>query len=126
MQFKAPKDDAKYHWTQHIARKMMRYGLSADRIKRVIRAPVRAEEGVAEGTVAVMQKAGAAKRPSEIWVMYRDRTTAERPKELTTADLLSGKKIVITAWRYPGVSPIREQIPLPPGLLAELKREKLL
>ncbi len=107
MQFKIPRNDNKYTWTQHVVRKMLHYGLSADRVKRVIRAPQRAEDGIAPETTAVMQKAGSKKKPSEIWVMY-----AQRRKPL---------KIIITAWRYPGVSPIRDQIPIPQDILAELK-----
>lgn len=118
MQFNIPKNDEKYHWTQHVVQKMMYYGLSADRVKRVIRAPKRAEEGIAENTIAVMQPAGSKKNPQEIWVMY-----AEKGKPLTgKKDLLSSrKKVVITAWRYPGISPVRDQIPIPADILSELK-----
>jgi hypothetical protein len=87
---------------------MMHYGLSADRVKRVIRSPKRMEEGIAPGTLAAMQTAGSKKKPSEVWVMYAER----KPK-----------KVIITAWRYPGVSPVRDQIPIPADILAELKRE---
>lgn len=127
MQFKVPKDDAKYHWTQHVVRKMMHYGLSADRIRRVIRAPARAEKGVAEHTVAVMQKAGTAKRPSEIWVMYSDVGKSEKKKlsfdKLRTPSSQTSRKVIITAWRYPGISPVREQMPIPADIMAELKKE---
>ena len=34
------------------------------------------------------------------------------------------KKVIITAWRYPGVSPIREAIPIPNDILEELKNIK--
>ncbi len=111
MRFKIPKDDDKYQWTQHVMRKMMHYGLSADRIKRVIRAPKRMEKGIAEATSAAMQTAGSKKNPSEIWTMWAVR---------------GRRKIIITAWRYPGVSPIREAIPIPADIIAELKREGLL
>ena len=108
MQFKLPKNDDKYRWTQHVIRKMAFYGLSSDRIKRVIRSPKRAENGVAEDTVAVMQPAGTKAKPAEIWTMY-----AERGKQ----------KVIITAWRYPGVSRVRDAIPIPADILAELKKE---
>ena len=108
MKFKFPKNDEKYHWTNHVGRKMMFYGLSADRIKRVIRNPKRSEKGIAPNTIAVMQPAGTKQRPYEIWSMY-----ATRGK----------KKIIITAWRYPGISPIRETIPIPADILEELKKE---
>lgn len=115
MEFKFPKNDDKYFWTNHVGRKMMFYGLSADRIKRVMRSPKRSENGVAEGTVAVMQPAGSKTRPSEVWVMY------QAPSKRGM-----GRKIVITAWRYPGISPVRDEIPIPIDILEELKREKLI
>lgn len=125
MQFKQPKDDLKYHWTQHVGRKMMQYGLSADRIKRVMRYPRRVEKGIAPDTVAVMQPAGSEKNPSEIWVMYAQsgakKKAGKKPKNPLEALLNQPKKIVITAWRYPGVSPVRDQIPIPSDILAELK-----
>lgn len=121
MQFKLPRDDAKYRWTNHVIRKMMHYGLSPDRVKRVIRAPKRMEVGIAENTLAAMQVAGSKKNPSEIWVMW-----AERGQKPTKADpLKTVQKIIITAWRYPGTSPVRDEIPIPANILAELKREKL-
>ena len=115
MEFKFPKNDEKYFWTNHVGRKMMFYGLSADRIKRVMRSPKRSENGVAEGTIAVMQPAGSKTRPSEVWVMY------QAPSKRGM-----GRKIVITAWRYPGISPVRDEIPIPIDILEELKREKLI
>ena len=63
------------------------------------------EEGVAPDTVAVMQPAGH-KRPYEVWVMYQ-----KKPKI-----------IVISAWRYPGISPVRAAIPIPEDILSELIR----
>jgi hypothetical protein len=33
----------------------------------------------------------------------------------------SGQKKIIVAWRYPGISPIKE-IPIPPEILEELKK----
>lgn len=115
MEFKFPKNDEKYFWTNHVSRKMMFYGLSADRIKRIMRSPKRSENGIAEGTIAVMQSVGSKTRPSEVWVMYQ--ALSKRGKS---------RKIIITAWRYPGVSPIRDEIPIPVDILEELKREKLI
>lgn len=107
MQFKAPKDDKKYSWTMHVTGKMMYYGISEGLIKRVVRSPKRMEEGIAEGTIAVMQPTGT-KQQKEVWVMYQL--------------LPNNKKRIITAWRYPGISPVRSEIPIPEDILAELKR----
>lgn len=111
MRFKLPKNDSRYHWTNHIIAKMMFYGLTPDRVKRVLRTPKRSEKGVAENTVAVMQPSSNSKKPSEIWTMYQKR---------------GSKFIMITAWRYPGISPIREEIPIPADILRELRDEGLL
>lgn len=118
MEFKFPKNDDKYFWTNHVGRKMMFYGLSADRIKRVMRNPKRSENGVAEGTIAVMCPYGTSPRgrqpyKGEIWVMYQ--APSKRGK---------GRKIIITAWRYPGVSRVRDEIPIPADILEELKSIK--
>lgn len=116
----------------------MFYGLSADRIKRVMRSPKRSENGIAEGTIAVMQPAGSKTRPSEVWVMY---AVSNKPHTLSLSkgsyndkslDKLgmigqkANQKIVITAWRYPGVSPVRDEIPIPADILEELKREGII
>ena len=124
MEFKFPKNDDKYYWTNHVGRKMMFYGLSADRIKRVMRSPKRSEKGIAEGTIAVMSPYGRsreARQPGkpdwkgEVWVMYQ--ALGKRGK---------GRRIIITAWRYPGVSPIRDEIPIPIDILEELKRDGII
>lgn len=84
------------HWTHHSRNKMRYYRLSETRVKRVLRAPFRTEEGIVPKTVAYMQQAGSIKHPSEIWAMV-----LEEPKS----------RKIITAWRYPGKSPIRNPIP---------------
>lgn len=88
------------HFTEHARFKMRQYGLSEARVKRVLRAPVRVEVGIAPKTVAAMQPTGA-KRPQEVWCMYQD-----TPK----------KRKIIAVWRYPGVSPVRERPPFPEDL----------
>jgi hypothetical protein len=99
MQFKAPKNTAQYFWTSHALGKMRYYGLTAQRVLRVIKNPQRKEEGVAENTTAVMQPASINKKKtwsSEIWAMYQ---------------IVKGQNKIISAWRYPGVSPKRNFIP---------------
>jgi hypothetical protein len=108
MRFNLPKNDSKYHWTQHCIRKMLFYGLTADRVKRIIGNPKRVENGVAENTIAVMVSGLNNKKPSEVWTMYQQKGV---------------RKIVISAWRYPGVSPVGKQIPIPADILEELKKE---
>jgi hypothetical protein len=94
------------------------YGLSPDRVKRVIRNPKRVEEGIAENTIGVMQPSTNIKKPTEVWVMYQQKlkVTSEKLK-------VGGQKIIISAWRYPGVSPIGKKIPIPADILEELRSE---
>jgi hypothetical protein len=100
MQFKAPKNTEKYFWTGHALGKMQYYGLTAQRILRVINNPQRKQEGIAENTVAVMQPASVNRKKqiwsSEIWVMYQIANTQYK---------------IISAWRYPGVSPKSDSVP---------------
>ncbi len=131
MEFKFPKNDEKYYWTNHVGRKMMFYGLSADRIKRVMRNPRRSEKGIAEGTIAVMCPVGALASgghqktrqswKSEIWVMYQQKIKKSKFKNQNL-----GQKIIITAWRYTGISPVRDEIPIPADILEELKRDGII
>lgn len=84
-------------WTEHARQKMRFYGLSENRLKRVLRHPTRVEHGIAPATTALMQPA-TVKHTSEIWIMVMKRRA---------------QLIVITAWRYPGKSPIRGNLPVP-------------
>lgn len=121
-----PENNNRYEWTAHSWEKMQYYNISEGRIKRIIRFPERTEEGIAEDTVAVMQKAGTS-RYSEIWVMYslasaRGMTKSQIriPKNLGNINLNTNKRIrIITAWRYPGKSPERD--PIPSEVLEEIR-----
>ncbi|PIP22787.1 MAG: hypothetical protein COZ91_01345 [Candidatus Nealsonbacteria bacterium CG_4_8_14_3_um_filter_39_7] len=95
-------------WTEHSKRKMRYYRLSEGKVLRVLRRPDRKEEGIAPKTIAVMQKSGTKKRPTEIWMMYQIKNEKLR------------KVIIISAWRYPGISPIGEKLPIPIDILEEL------
>lgn len=118
MNLESLKKDSKYHWTNHVIRKMTFYGLSPDRVKRVIRNPKRVEDGVAENTIAVMSPGSNKKKPSEVWTMYQNKLKVESGKLK-----VEGKKIIISAWRYPGISPVGRAIPIPADILEELKNE---
>lgn len=107
MQFKPPRNDAKYQWTQHVQDKMRYYGISESLIKRITRFPKRKEEGIAANTIAAMQTNTNPKKPTEIWVMYQQ--------------VGDTKKKIISAWRYPGVSPVGKKIPIPDEILQELE-----
>lgn len=108
----------------------MFYGLTADKVKRIIRNPKRVENGVAENTIAVMVSGSNNKKPSEVWAMYQQKDV---------------RKIIISAWRYPGISPVGKQtralnklsarpstniisalVPIPADILEELKKEGII
>ncbi len=98
-------------WTRHAREKMRFYNLSENRVKRVLRNPDRKEEGIAPNTLAVMQRTGTKKHPKEIWVMY----------QIIKSKAKSQKLKVISAWRYPGISPIGKEIPIPDDVLKDLE-----
>jgi len=137
MNFESLKKDTKYHWTNHVIRKMLFYGLSPDRVKRVIRNPKRVEEGIAENTIGVMSPSTNIKKPTEVWVMYqlsrkadtlikRSESKGASIDKLGTIGHSANRKIIISAWRYPGVSPVGKKIPIPQDILEELKNEGII
>jgi len=97
-------------WTKHVLKKMRYYQLSKSRLKRILNNPERKELGIAPGTIAAMQPTNSKKHPTEVWLMYQ--TTKSKVK--------SPKLKVITAWRYPGKSPIHGPTPIPEEILEEL------
>ncbi|OGN05365.1 MAG: hypothetical protein A2746_00615 [Candidatus Yanofskybacteria bacterium RIFCSPHIGHO2_01_FULL_44_22] len=110
-------------------RKTVFYGLSAERIKRVIRNPERSEKGIAPDTIAVMQSAGNGRGHYEVWVMYaaaKPRVQSAKFKAQNQNQNIVSRKIIITAWRYPGTSPVREAIPIPTNILEELREEGII
>ena len=121
MQFKIPKNTEKYEWTQHAAYKMKQYGLTAQRILRVVKNPQRTEEGIVKNTIAVMQPASLRTKDGkrvwsqEIWAMYQIKGKSKNEKGKTFG---MAKIRLISAWRYPGVSPKRD--PIPEEILREL------
>jgi len=116
MQFKPPLNTNTISWTKHSIEKMKFYGLTPQRVLRVLKKPDRCQEAVAEGCIACMQTL-KNKAMSEIWMMYADKTQ-------DTINNKQGKlkhKKIITAWRYPTVSPIQDKIPIPQDILDEIK-----
>ena len=108
--FKEPKNNGKYYWTKHALEKMKFYGLSEQRVLRVLKSPERCEEGVVEGCRAYMQTLGE-KRKTEIWVMVDAR------------NLRNNQQKIVTVWRYPGKSPVRGEVPIPRDVLEQILEE---
>ena len=71
------------------------YGLSEQRVRRIIHTPKRTEEGIVPKTIAMMQSAGSKKHPYELWAMVQEDNKRRK---------------VISAWRYPGVTKPRSEI----------------
>lgn len=122
---KEPKDTQTLYWTKHSKIKMRQYQLSAARVLRVLRNPKRKEEGVALRTIAVMQPYGTKKHSKEIWVMYqiiKSKVRGPVPEGRGSFDRIERQKLkIISAWRYPGKSPVGKPPPIPEDTLEELK-----
>jgi hypothetical protein len=118
--------------TRHAEFKMRQYGLSEQKVRGVIRNPRRREDGVAKDTVAVMQPVspkrdakGAETWKQEIWVMYQLRKSGAIFKSQIPIFNSTQQKIrIISAWRYPGVSPKRS--PIPEEILREIEEGSIL
>lgn len=98
-------------FTAHARYKMKQYGLSEQKVKGIIRNPRRTQKGIAPQTAAVMQPispkmvAGKEVWKQEIWTMFVK-------KKYTLAGPLGRESIrIISAWRYPGMSPKGNPIP---------------
>jgi hypothetical protein len=140
MQAKSPKNTNCYFWTEHVKFKMRFYGLSEQKVLGVISSPKRKEEGIVEKTIAVMKPVspkvvgGKEVWKQEVWVMYQKHEACsmkhETPARNATHSVAGGKNSntkypipnakckIISAWRYPGVSP--EKNPIPQEILREL------
>ncbi len=121
------KGGKEFVWTKHSLEKMAFYGLSENRIKRVLRNPQRTEKGIAPETIASMQSAGSKKHPYEIWVMYQIKTQKQKTKTKELKNKTKNFKnqkttkiIIISAWKYPGVSKPGESMPIPQDILEEI------
>ena len=121
-------------FTRHARDKMHQYNLSESRLKGVLRNPERKELGIAPRTVAIMQITGTKKHPTEIWLMYQitkskiknQKSKTELPKEAKVkmrTKFSSPITKIISAWRYPGMSPRGEPPPIPEDVLWEIKHE---
>jgi len=126
---KTPKNSDKYFWTTHSIYKMRQYGLSEQKVRNVIRSFDRKEEGIVKDTVAVMQPVspkmvdGKKIWKQELWVMYQSRKALNSKSQILNnkknKHLLKSNQVkIISAWRYPGISP--ERNPIPEEILREL------
>ena len=116
MFFKEPENTKEIYWTRHVKEKMRYYGLSVSRLKRILRNPKRREEGIAPKTIALMQTTNT-KKPTEIWLMYQPASSAGKHK--------TKRKKMISAWRYPGISPKGKPISIPEDIIKELRLNKV-
>ncbi len=113
---KFPKDTTSLAWTRHIKNKMLFYNLSESRIKGVLTSPKRKEGGIAPDTYAAMKRNDKKDKKEELWIMYQK----EKTKMKVSKDKKRSKILMISAWRYPGVSKIGAKIPIPEEILSEL------
>ncbi len=87
---------------------MREYNLSKTKVRKAIQDPKRKEKGIAPQTVAVMKPFFKKNYKGEIWVMYHD---------------TKKKRKIIAAWRYPGESPVGEEIPIPEDIKNKLTKK---
>ena len=119
-------------WTKHAQAKMRFYGLSEQRVRRVLNSPKRTEEGIAPNTAAMMQPASIKTKDGkqiwsqEIWVMVQKiqkskcKNQNDNVKIKNVGNLKTTAKIkIISAWRYPGLTKPGE--PLPEEILREMR-----
>jgi len=114
----------KIYWTEHAREKMRYYGLSENRVLRILRHPKRVEEGIAENTTAAMQRAGSVKHPYEIWMMYQKKVKRQNSKGKSKEDYFNNSEeqiVVISAWKYPGITKPGAEIPIPEEVRNELR-----
>jgi len=125
-------------FTRHAEYKMKQYALSAQRVRTVLRNPKRREEGIMKDTIAVMQPVSTRHRDGketwtqEIWVMYVHQKAKNKKQKAKNSGsggpcyLLSDtcSMRVISAWRYPGVSP--QGNPIPEEILREIEEGGIL
>ena len=126
-----------YSFTAHAEHKMRQYGLSVQKVRGVIRRPRHRQEGIAPRTIAVMQPvspktvAGKETWKQEVWVMFQERKSASSERSGWTTEIPLGlgefqaKSIrIISAWRYPGMSP--KNHPIPAEILREMEEGSIL
>lgn len=136
MQFKIPKNTKEVFWTQHSLFKIQFYSLSAQKVLGVIKKPERKEEGIVKNTIAVMRPVnpkilnGKKNWKQEVWVMYQTRRAGNLNDQISNPKQIRNSKFkiknfakrqlrIISAWRYPGVSP--QKNPIPSDILAEVE-----
>ncbi len=103
----------KIFWTKHSKAKMQQYRFSEKRVVSIMRRPDRKEVGIAPKTIAAMQISGTKKHPSEVWMMYAviARTAGTKKERIIR---------IISAWRYPGRTPLGQRPVVPDDTLKEL------
>lgn len=112
-----------FQFTSHARYKMTQYGLSEQKVKGIIRNPKRTQRGIAPQTAAVMQPVspkmmdGKEAWKQELWTMFVKKKKGVGPLARETYR-------VISAWRYPGMSP--KGSPLPEEILRELEDGSIL
>lgn len=126
-----------YSFTVHAQHKMRQYGLSAQKVRWVIRAPKRREEGIVPRTIVMMRPVspkvvdGKEIWKQEVWAMLQEgQIISSEQSDWKTAlpvglEELQTKNIkIISVWRYPGMSPKNHSIP--EEILREMEERSIL
>ena len=75
------------------------------------------------GEIVIVEVEMGGGPASDASVKYND-DALKRMVPPFSGNFIGKKKVIITAWRYPGKSPVREAIPMPADILEELKNIK--
>lgn len=121
-----PKNNREYHWTSHIKGKMVFYQISEQKIKTILKTPSRKEIGIAPDTSAFMKRNDTPRRKEEMWVMFCAGLPASGGAKggqggASSKLKVKSQKVMVSAWRYPGISKAGEAIPVPEDIMAELR-----
>lgn len=120
------KNTEKIYWTEHAKFKMQFYGLSPQRVLGIISKPARKEEGIVKNTIAVMKPVSPkimnnkAVWKQEVWAMYQKLETRNSKLVINESrfKLRAARYKIISAWRYPGISPRKN--PIPESIIEEI------
>lgn len=116
-----PRRQKLLQWTNHAKAKMHFYKLSESRVRHVLHAPKRIEEGVAPRTIAMMAPASVKTsmgRMAQRLSLGGDQEIAPKNKETWTQEIWvmvqdnERGRTVISAWRYPGMTRPKDQVSL--------------
>ncbi len=125
MRWREPKNSNLYKWTIHSKEKMKHYGITESRVRSIIKNPLRIEKNFLDKIVLAVQpqsirmdkKTNKKTWSNEIWVMYKyieieKLINLDIPEKFENLFKNQKSILIISAWKYPGVTRANENIPI--------------